>query len=154
MHGENLHWGSLGSIKNNSSVLNLYWKASENRVQTVQVHTVSFPARSAGAEMKSLQPLKAYSMKRPYEEANAGLLQPVRRVRRKTPGAEVQPGLGPSNAVCRSRVCSRGFHAGSLQLREQLQSSVIRWFCSSKRCRLKLPTEFQMQKQQRCQGAG
>ena len=94
MHGENLHWGSLGSIKNNSSVLNLYWKASENRVQTVQVQTVSFPARSAGAEMKSLQPLKAYSMKRPHEEANAGPLQPVRRVRRKTPGAEVQPGFG------------------------------------------------------------
>ena len=100
MHGENLHWGSLGSIKNNSSVLNLYWKATENRVQTVQVQTVSFPARSAVAEMKSLQPLKAYSMKRPHEEANAGPLQPGRRVRRKTPAAEVQPGLGPSNAVC------------------------------------------------------
>ena len=75
MHGENLHWSSLGSLKNNSSVLNLYWKATENRVQTVQVQTVSFPARSAVAEMKSLQPLKAYSMKRPHEEANAGPLQ-------------------------------------------------------------------------------
>ena len=114
MHGENLHWGSLSSFNNNSSVLNLYSKAIEKplekaegmektfiRVPTVQVQTVSLPARSAIAEMQSLQPLKAYSMKRPHEAANAGPLQVARRVRRKTPGAEVQPGLGPSSAVCR-----------------------------------------------------
>ena len=53
--------------------------------------------------------------------------------------------------VCLQEVLS----AGSLQFAVGCRAvQLIRWLCSSKRCRLKLPTEFQMQKQQRCQGAG
>ena len=51
-------------------------------------------------------------------------------------------------------VCSRSVECRKFAVCSWLQSSVIRCLCSSKRCRLKLLKEFQMQKQQRCQGAG
>ena len=41
--------------------------------------------------MQLLQTLKAFSMKRPHEEAFEGDLQAPHRVRRKTAPAEVQP---------------------------------------------------------------
>ena len=63
------------------------------------MQALQFAASSAVAEMPSLQPLKAYSMKRPHEAADAGTLQVSRRVSRKTRSAEVHAGGGGGAGV-------------------------------------------------------